>query len=393
MTAASNNQSQGAQLEDLTIIAKEEREKRIRFAMKVLETYSPSLEESALASLLFSELQSRGLSPRIDDAGNVICEIGKGPRSLLLCPHIDTVPGILPVRKEGNHLFGRGACDAKGALLSMLFAFEDLAEDYKLNRLNLVSSCVIFAGVVQEERESAGLNELIKEGVKADAAIFGEPCGLTKVTIGYRGHLPVSIEIQTKEGHASAPWNAKNAAEVAFSLYDAIRDKLTGGKEARNLESISVAITRIESGTAHNVIPGLAKMSLDIRLPFGTSSGKVASEVRKIIAELETKEGCKITPKFSIPTEPYKARMDSKIVRAINRSILKLGFEKPSFIAKSGTGDMNTYAKAFGVDALTYGPGDTKLSHTSDEFVDIDEMFNCSRVLVGTTAEFFGLEN
>jgi LysW-gamma-L-lysine carboxypeptidase len=369
------------------------RESRVRFAEKVLETYSPSGSESALANLLVKELEARGLSPRLDDAGNVICEIGKGPLSLLLCPHIDTVPGILTVKKEGKRLYGRGACDAKGALISMLFAFEDLADEYRQNRLNLLSSRIIFAGVVEEEKESAGLDRLIKDGVKANAAIFGEPCGVSKVAIGYRGHLPVSFEIYTKEGHASAPWNATNAAEVAFSLYKEIRDRLTKRKDSQNVESISVAITRIESGRAHNVIPGYAKMSLDIRLPLDTSSKQVASEIEKIVSETENNERCRIISKISSATEPYRAKLDSKIVRAINRSILKLGFEKPSFIVKSGTGDMNTYANSFGIDAVTYGPGDTKLSHTTDEWVDIDELFNCAKVLVATAEEFFRLEN
>jgi [amino group carrier protein]-lysine/ornithine hydrolase len=371
----------------------DEENKRAGLAERVLETYSPSGEESDLASLLLSELQDRGLSAKIDPAGNVISEIGRGPRSLLLCPHIDTVPGFLPVRREGTLLYGRGACDAKGALLSMLFAFEDLAEEYGKNKLNLLSSRVVFAGVVEEERESAGLSQLITDGVKANAAIFGEPCGLSKVAIGYRGHIPISFEILTKEGHASAPWNAKNAAEVAFFLYENMRTKLTNGKDWNSIDTVSVAITRIESGTAHNVIPGLAKMSLDIRLPFGTSSKNVISEIEKIAVEIEKKEMCKITSSLARPTEPYRARLDSKIVRAINRSILKLGFDKPSFVVKSGTGDMNTYAETFDVDALTYGPGDTKLSHTSDEFVDLAEVFDCAKVLVGTAEEFFGFEN
>ena len=53
---------------------------------------------------------------------------------------------------------------------------------------------------------------------------------------------------------------------------------------------------------------------------------------------------------------------------------------------------MNTYALAFGVDAVTYGPGDTKLSHTPAERVDIEEIFACSRILRGATFEYFALD-
>lgn len=379
------------QLTQISSADQKKKDSRIQFAEKILATYSPSGEEAEIVTILKSELESHGLSPRVDFAGNIICEVGSGSPSLLFCPHLDTVPGRLAVRKDGNKLYGRGACDAKGALLSMLLAFEDIAEQFEKDP-DRSQGRLIFAGVVEEEKESRGLNQLIKDRLRADAAIFGEPCGLNKVTIGYRGHVPVSFDIRTKEAHASAPWTTTNAAEVVFSLYDSLRKKLSIGGNAQGVDSVSVAITGIRSGTAHNVIPGSAKMSVDIRVPIGTSSAKVASRIEEIASEESKSKHCVIATTFAELTEPYKARVDCRIARAINRSLLKRGL-KPSFVTKSGTGDMNTYALAFGVDALTYGPGESKLSHTDSEFVDIQEVFACSEVLVDTQKEFFVLRN
>lgn len=366
-----------------------ERERRIAFCERALSIYSPSGDERDLARFLFSELKGRGLKPVIDAVGNVLCEIGSGNVSILLCGHMDTVPGELPLRREGSMLYGRGACDAKGPLLSMLFAFEDIASEFKADSEKARSGKVIFAGVTEEERNSVGLNELIRNKVKAEAAIFGEPCGVNKVTIGYRGHVPAKVEIQTKEVHGSAPWLASNAAEVAFSIYQKLKDQWPSEKP-ESTDCVSVALTQIHSGTVHNVTPGYATMTLDIRVPSGISVSEVVSKIQSVVSDSSSGD-VRASLSFGETTEPYTTKLNSNLVRAINRSLLKTGYAKPTFVTKSGTGDMNTYALSFGIDAVTYGPGDTKLSHTQEERVDVEEIFACSKILYSSAFELFAL--
>ena len=115
--------------------------------------------------------------------------------------------------------------------------------------------------------------------------------------------------------------------------------------------------------------------------------------IRKVVSYYQkANTDAKVSVSFDEPTEPYRVVLNSPLVRAINRSILKLG-EKATFITKSGTGDMNTYANHFGIDAITYGPGDAKLSHTSEEKVEIKEIFACSRVIVNAVNELFAMKN
>jgi LysW-gamma-L-lysine carboxypeptidase len=365
-------------------------DQRVYLAEKILTTYSPSGQETEIANLILSELKTLELSPRMDSAGNVICEVGSGPKSLLFCPHLDTVKGELPFRRVGNILFGRGASDAKGALLSMLFAFEDIVEEMK--KENFESRIhVIFAGVVGEEMESKGLRQLITDQIRADGAIFGEPGGVSRITVGYRGHVPISFEIETKEAHASAPWLTTNAAEVAFFLYEALKKNLAS-ESSQRVDSISVALTKIQSGASHNVIPGSARMSVDVRTPVGVSSETVKQKVKEIALEIEESRQCRIIVVFGETTEPYRSKLDSNLVRAMTRSMLRLGL-KPSFVSKSGTGDMNEYSLAFGTDSITYGPGNPRESHTDHESINLDDVFASTNVLVKTFEEFFGLSS
>jgi [amino group carrier protein]-lysine/ornithine hydrolase len=372
-------------------LAGDKRKQALALGEKLLSIYSPSDGEKEITNFISEELRQHDLTPRFDKAGNVICEAGGGSKSILFCPHVDTVPGFLKVRNEGSKLYGRGACDAKGSVLSMLLAFEQIAEDMNDERTNS-SGKVILACVVGEEKQSPGIQEIISEPLKADAAVFGEPCGLNRIAIGYRGHIQASFVVTSKEAHSSAPHLTKNSIEVSYSLYGEIKERLVK-KDSISNDSVSVAITGIQAGVAHNVIPEKTTMNLDIRIPVGRLSKGIVSEIEDLISEYEKESGgIKIQAEFRDPTEAYRAELDSSIVRALGRSILKSGHGSPTYVMKSGTGDMNTYALALGVESVTYGPGDPKLSHTDAEYMDIDEVLVCASILSNCPREYFELE-
>ena len=69
-------------------------DEKIELLKQVLQIYSPSGEEQKLAQFLNSKMKQLGFKSWIDEAGNVIGEIGSGRPILLLLPHIDTVPGF-----------------------------------------------------------------------------------------------------------------------------------------------------------------------------------------------------------------------------------------------------------------------------------------------------------
>ena len=82
----------------------------VKLLLDSLKIYSPTTKESELAKFLAESMEKMGYSKvRIDKSGNALGEIGRGKRSLLLCGHMDTVPGKLPVRKTRDSIYGRGA--------------------------------------------------------------------------------------------------------------------------------------------------------------------------------------------------------------------------------------------------------------------------------------------
>lgn len=119
-----------------------------------LEIYTPSRSEGGLANLIKERCMSDLGFERvtIDSVGNVIATKGSGEPKMLLCGHMDTVPGQVPVRIDSGYIYGRGASDAKGPLISMLLA----ASEFKQK------GTIIFAGVVDEEGNATGVKELVK---------------------------------------------------------------------------------------------------------------------------------------------------------------------------------------------------------------------------------------
>jgi [amino group carrier protein]-lysine/ornithine hydrolase len=97
-------------------------ESGIELLEEMLAIPSPSTQERALGQWLVSRMRSMGFAARRDEAGNVVGFWGSGPKEVLLLGHIDTVPGFIPVRREGDRLYGRGAVDAKGPLAAAIKA-------------------------------------------------------------------------------------------------------------------------------------------------------------------------------------------------------------------------------------------------------------------------------
>ena len=95
----------------------------VELLLETLRTYSVSTKEAKLSNLLRERMRQRGFkNVRTDNAGNAIGEVGSGRPHVLLCGHMDTVPGFLKVRREGDRIYGRGAADAKSPMCAMISA-------------------------------------------------------------------------------------------------------------------------------------------------------------------------------------------------------------------------------------------------------------------------------
>lgn len=349
----------------------------VKMLEKALRLYTPSLEERSMTEFLAEKCDDLGFHDiRIDGVGNVIAKKGSGTPVVMLCGHMDTVPGKIRVRRDGDLLYGRGASDAKAPLMAMLFASASVRDG---------NGTIIFVGVVDEEGNATGIKNLVKKKMDVDYAVFGEPSKLDHITIGYKGRLAISLRIDVKSSaHASAPWLAKNAIEEAALFTGRLKESLEARGGDNRTTQITAALTEIRGGSSHNVTPQECTATMDIRIPTTTSCKMIEEKISDLVREISEERDVEAFYSILDETEPFEASPRSTLVRAFNLGILEVERAHAIPIRKTGTGDMNVMGTRWSIPVVTYGPGDPHASHTVNECVSVSEYLRGIEVLKRT---------
>jgi acetylornithine deacetylase len=178
-----------------------------------------------------------------------------GEPAVTLSTHIDTVPPFFPSREDDQHIWGRGACDTKGIIASMIFAARDLLEAGHTNLALLF--------VVGEERNSAGALAAAKSPRGSKFLINGEPTE-NKLALGSKGALRLELVASGRMAHSAYPELGESAIEKLLDALEQARrvrlplDKILGPS--------TLNIGTISGGRAPNVIADHAQAELFIRL-------------------------------------------------------------------------------------------------------------------------------
>lgn len=346
--------------------------------INMLKIYSPSNKENKIRTYIYRLLKEEFKADKIhvDNAGNVIGIYEGTEPTILLSSHMDTVPGMLPVKIDETKIYGRGASDAKGPLATFLYA------SYLLKRVENLPSKIIVVATVDEEGDGKGIKELINTlkilKINPAYAIFGEPGGAHVITIGYKGRIQLRIKIFTESQHASSP-DAPNAIESMMRLLAALKDYELRFKTHNAFTSITITPTMIKGGHAINVTPKNCELVLDIRTPPTKTVNQFLSDIVNIIKSFDN--SVKSEYKVEDLTEPYQSNIATALVEAFRKAILQEINTEPKFIRKTGTGEMNIFAHEYKIPIITYGPGDPRVSHTDNEHISIEDYQKSINVL------------
>lgn len=332
---------------------------------RLLSIPSPSGGEDIFADFLMSHMRRLGFRAHRDEAGNVIGTVGDpcAEREIILLGHMDTVPGFITVRWDGNKLYGRGAVDAKGPLAAFVLAAARVAP-----RLNGTKVTVI--GAVEEESHGWGAHYLAETMPSPDCAIIGEPSAWDSITLGYKGMLNMEYRLVQPGGHSAG--EAPGPAEHAVTFWNRLRRYAFAYNQGRtgHFSTLDPALRDLHTYT--DGLSDYVEMNIVARLPPSFT-------VDDLQARMETwGNGAEL--KFLGCDPAYQAEKNTPPVRALLRAIRAEG-GKPHFKLKTGTSDMNTVGPVWECPMVAYGPGDSSLDHTPKEHIDIEEFHRSIRVL------------
>lgn len=345
----------------------------------MLRIPSPSTQERALGQWLVARLRAIGFAARRDEVGNVVAFWGSGPREIMLLGHMDTVPGFIPVRREGDALVGRGAVDAKGPLAAAIAA---------VAQQPVGAGCrFTIVGAVEEEGSSRGARHLVSRKAP-DQLVILEPSGWDAVTLGYKGSLRLRYRLSQPMGHGAGP--NESAADKAIAFVRRVQDhaaKLSaptppspsGGGKLGSFERLDARILRFHAD--HDGFNDTAAMTVGFRLPLNFD---VPALQRQLEAWAEDAE-----LRFEYADAAVRAEKNTALVRAFLKGIRDAG-GTPRFKMKTGTSDMNILAPVWGCPTLAYGPGDSKLDHTPQEAIDLRDFERGVDVLTAALNQLAG---
>jgi acetylornithine deacetylase len=253
-----------------------------------------------------------------------------GEPRVTLSTHIDTVPPFFPSSEDDRHIWGRGACDTKGIIASMIFAVRDLLESGRRN--------IALLFVVGEERNSAGALAAAKIPRGSKFLINGEPTE-NKLALGSKGALRLELVAKGKMAHSAYPELGESAIEKLIDALNEVRrvplpvDKILGAS--------TLNIGTILGGRAPNVIPDHAQAELFIRL-VDSGDATIAALKQAVHGKAEIREVLTI-PAVLLGSLP--------------------GFETT---VVSFTTDIPALGEAWGKPYLI-GPGSIHVAHTTEE--------------------------
>lgn len=375
---------------DVFRVAKRRSDYSIDLLRKMVRIPSLTCEEEDLALFVIKELSQSGCDVKTDQMGSVIATIGNGSRTFMFDAHLDTVDVGDPQRwsvdpfggilKDGM-VFGRGACDDKASLASMMLAATILAE------MGVPSdSKIIMAFTVQEEDcEGLALRSFLEESqIKPECVVIGEPSNL-EIMRGHRGRTEIEVTVRGKCCHSSMPELGDNAIYKMASLVSAIQWMGSSFISHPFLGQGSIAVTSVEcDGPSHNAVPDLCRIYIDRRIVPGDTPASVVREIeevgRALGAEVRISDYDGISYKGVRKTQqrffPPWMLDDKHALTEASVISYRLLFGAEPKIGKWNFSTDGTYSMGkAAIPTIGFGPGDPRLAHTTDESVDAGQVW------------------
>ena len=376
---------------DLTRIVDTYQNDIVSFTRRLVQTQSLPGQEQDVAALVQAEMEKLGYD-RVwrDEVGNVIGVVkgSGGGCSILLNNHMDHADA--GDERQWQHppygavtandfIWGRGACDGKGALAVQVYAPVMARQAAQPPRGDVTVSSVVL-----EERGGWGAEQLAKQ-LKTDYAIVGQPTR-NELRAGHRGRMELVARYTGRSVHASVPARGANPHYAMARFLTRLRELRMVSNDVLGYSTVTPT-TVASDQTSSNVTPGELRLTLDWRNIPSEQPAQVTAKLQRLLDDcaepgvrstvevartsLRTYTGVSeiqqiVHPGYYLPeTDSFVAAARSILASALQREI-ELGTW--SFATDAG------HLMAAGIPAIGFAPGEEGFAHTVQERVAIAQL-------------------
>jgi acetylornithine deacetylase len=336
--------------------------------------------ERAVASFACEWLSARGIRSWLEEAApgrpNAVAEVigGPGP-TLVLCAHLDTVgtagmtiPPFDPVVRDGR-LYGRGSYDMKGAAAACMSAAAALAASPFGGRL-------LLALVADEEHASVGAADFVARH-EADGCILTE-ASAGALVLAHKGFVWAELVTRGRAAHGSR-WDLGVSAigrmgRIIAALERFDQETLRARTHAL-VGPASMHCALVQGGAGLSTYAPECRLQIERRTLPGETPEQVLAELREVVRAAG--EEADIVPMLDRP--PLTCPPDSAIARCVREAATAVTGATPEERGVAYWMDAALFAGA-GIPTVDLGP-DGAGAHEDVEWVDIDSLVTCARVL------------
>ncbi|MBI4982046.1 MAG: M20 family metallopeptidase [Candidatus Omnitrophica bacterium] len=349
-----------------------------------INSENPPGNETKIALFVKHYLENLGLKARVyefkKNRPNILAEFGskKSGKSLLITPHLDTVPAGIGWKTDpfsgkviGDKIYGVGATDCKVNLAASLEVIKSLVAKKAGLDYNL-----IFAATADEESGSAlGLIPLLSKGIlKADAAVVLDADDFD-IVVAQKGLMHLKVKIKGKRAHGAYPDRGVNAIDIAAKIINDLKHQKQVFLRNKHLKPPTINVGVIRGGDKVNIVADWCDFELDFRFLPQTSASELVKNLRLTIK--------KYTNKFKIEIDsiqqPYLIGEQHSLVRQM---CLAMQVNKiPVRIKGSEGATVITFFQHQGIPAIATGFGEGGCAHSINEYARVDNLYKGSLAL------------
>ena len=318
--------------------------------------------------------------------------------------HFDVVPAGSGWTKDpfggevsDGRIWGRGSCDMKAGIAAAVFAAE------ALRRAGIeLNGTVEISGTVDEESGGfAGVAWLAEHkrvsAERTDFAIIPEPLYVDRICVGHRGVYWFEVQTRGRIAHGSMPFHGVNAIEhmglvldrIERDLLPSLRARTTGmpvipaGARHATLNINGISGGQPVDGIQTPCVADHCRAVFDRRFLLEEGFDATRAEIVALLDGVARDvTGFDYQIKDLMIVHPTKTPDGSPVGSAIDRALHRVLGRSGGLVASPGTYDQKHFARIAGVPhCVAYGPGILDLAHQPDEYVDIADLVNATKVL------------